>query len=451
MASTTNNSTNSHILSSVLDDDTETANMGVHLVVGLTTLISVFLNVPVIIIMISGRCLGKTITNIHILSLSFSDLLTCVSLLPVYQSFTVRQISYNECWVRLCVFCFAIAVSIIHLCFICLDRIWAILRSVPISLKQARIRFWIIVFASWSTSGLITIAPFTVYGKNYNLSHCAVKTLFCNGATPLLKSWSLLLLFAEILIIGSSILMSLVLYRSIYRKRISSHTGSKNIVHHRRVSVNENSERDEKTSSNCRLFYGNRIDRGLQRESVGTRKESPPRMHKTGVKEAWGKKVKHAGYCPSPSTSQEFTPEAQRSRILVDSKHSTQYHYLKKERDELPLSVQYLKSLTAGTPTQRQRRPRTTKHQVRAVITLIILAVILFITMTPMIVVVVFMEGWFEDFVLSRQVRHILVYLGCLNSAFNPIIYASRIPEIRTRLLTWKDKMMCRYHSNERH
>ncbi|XP_033762008.1 alpha-2C adrenergic receptor-like [Pecten maximus] len=442
-----NNSGNNLSLPSFEHNSTETANIGVQLVVGLTTMISVLLNVPVIIIMISGRCMGKTITNIHILSLSFSDLLTCVSLLPVYQSFTVRQISYYECWTRLCVFCFAIAVSIIHLCFICLDRIWAILQRVPVSLKQARIRFWIIVIASWSTSGFITVTPFAVYEKNYDLPYCAVRTLFCNRAVPILKSWSMLLLFAEILIIGSCVLMVLVLYRSIYRKGLfSHHSSSKNVVHHRRVSIPDSTQINDKTSSNCSLFNSGKIDKNMQSENMKNRKLSALKINKMNVKEAWIEDVGSDQDQAGPSLTHEFhfSTKKERHRNSVNRKHHSHFYNLRQERDELPLSVQYLKALSTGAPTHRPRRPRTTKHQVRAVITLIILAVILFLTMTPMIVFVVFMEGWFKDYVITRQVRHTLVYLGCLNSAFNPIIYASRIPEIRSRILAWKNKITCR-------
>ncbi|XP_069110202.1 alpha-2C adrenergic receptor-like [Argopecten irradians] len=419
---------------------TETANLGVQFVVGLTSVISVVLNVPVIIIMISGKCMGKTITNVHILSLSFSDLLTCVSLLPVYQSFTVSQISYNECWARLCVFCFAISVSIIHLCFICLDRIWAILQRVPMSLKQARIRVWIIVVVSWSTSGLITVTPFAVYEKNYNMPYCAVRTLFCNKAVPILKSWSILLLFAEVLIISSCILMIVVLYRSIYRKG----TTAKNIVHHRRISTEGTSAIYDKTSSKCNLVYSGKIDKNKHAECMTDREVSEGKCNKKNIREAWNEHFAHEENRAGTSHNFHFLSNTERCRLPVRRKNHSHCYNLKKERDELPLSVQYLKALSSGTSLHRQRRPRTTKHQVRAVITLIILAVILFLTMTPMIVFVVFMEGWFKDYVITRQVRHTLVYLGCLNSAFNPIIYASRIPEIRSRILAWKNKIMCR-------
>lgn len=424
--------------SSLSDNVIETANVSVQVVVSLTTALSILLNIPVIIIMISGKCLGKTITSVHILSLSFSDLLTPISALVVFQTFHARTVSYDDCWARVCLLSFALAVSIIHMCFICLDRRWVIIRKVPMSLKQARGRFWIIVLLSWSTSALITIVPFVIHKHHYmyELTHCALNQIFPYEYRYILQFWSVLLLLAEVLIIGSCISLISFLRRS--RKVVHNTVGrsSVNIVHRSggmrsspQPGIAGCSERHGGCVRSSEMSYSGRS------ECIG----AEPR-HSIAARQAWSEHF-------NSSNAQAVAPKFSKPQTSLPLSQNT-HRPVKfgKECDELPLSVQYLhtRRLSKIRVVRRQQRPRMAKHQTRAIQTLTMLAVSLFITMTPMLVFAIFMQGWVQDFVLNRQVRHIISYIAVLNSALNPVIYAFRVPEIRTSLRAWKDKVICR-------
>nr|XP_034330525.1 oxytocin receptor-like [Crassostrea gigas] len=94
-----------------------------------STLVVFLLNLPVIIILISGRCMGRKIRNVHILSLSITDCMVSVSSVFLFYALRVTDgindpkppLQYARCWVALGVYLLTIVASLLHLCFICAD------------------------------------------------------------------------------------------------------------------------------------------------------------------------------------------------------------------------------------------------------------------------------------------------------------------------------------------
>jgi len=392
----------------------ETASPFLSIMVGVTTAITFLLNLPVIIIMISRQCRRKKVTNIHILSLSISDLLTSVNVIPIYLSYTGRFVSYDDCFNRIVVFLVCLIASVIHLCFICSDRCWILSRwRAPTSMRNSRLRFWVIIAAAWIISPIAVGIPFVINRKQIELSYCSFSTLFENRGTTMLKWWSLLLLGVTVFICGSCAWMIWKLY---------TFSGDLN---RRTTKVTRIQVLPMPSSSDP--------------QPGSSRTSSLPRSNDDKAKRlryiSLNAKEKHTNHLKFQNgiEKRNYENNYQQWRNLrvpatcVDTLKTNPQRYLDTSKSLI------LKPNVSRMSPKRHRQ---------AVVTILIMVSLYIVSFTPFIVMILFLEGW-REFIIPRQFRHIAVYFTCINSAFNPVIYAFRIPEVRGCIRFWKERIIC--------
>lgn len=184
-----------------------------------STLVVFLLNLPVIIILLSGRCMGRKIRNVHILSLSITDCMASVSSVFLFYALRVTDgindpkppLQYARCWVALGVYLCCIVASLLHLCFICADRWWILTKNYSSERTKRVFRFWIIIIATWVCSFAIVFIPFTALRRDHTITVCSIPELFLDvGAHIIFRSWAILLFLGLFFIIASC---GLMLYR----------------------------------------------------------------------------------------------------------------------------------------------------------------------------------------------------------------------------------------------
>lgn len=164
----------------------------------LTSLIILTLNVPIVIILTTRKCFGRPIRNIHILSLSISDMLVGVNVIPIsviLKSFMNGEPpSYNACWSRLCLYLTCLIASFCHVLFICIDRCCIIMIKNRTCSKKTRMRFLVTVICSWICAIMCIVVPFVILRNNTPIPYCSISTIFRPGdGITVLRIWSLLI------------------------------------------------------------------------------------------------------------------------------------------------------------------------------------------------------------------------------------------------------------------
>ncbi|XP_076079923.1 uncharacterized protein LOC143050206 [Mytilus galloprovincialis] len=186
---------------------------GYTIILVLTSFIILTLNVPIVVLLVAGKFLGKSIRNIHILSLSISDTLVGINVIPI--SIILKSIvqgnppSYQECWSRMCLYLTCLIASFFHVLFICLDRCGTILRKSLSSKRNTRLRFCAMVLLSWICAITIIVVPFLVLKNDREIPYCSISTVFNpkQGAI-VLRIWSLLFLHGFILAFAACVWMA---------------------------------------------------------------------------------------------------------------------------------------------------------------------------------------------------------------------------------------------------
>jgi hypothetical protein len=332
------------------------------------TLFIFFLNLPVIIILISGRCMGRKIRNVHILSLSITDCMVSTSSVLLF--FNIRlafeaehsktSISYTRCWFSLNLYLSCVVASVLHLCFICADRWWILHNNYSSERKKRVCRFWVIVTATWVTSFMIVGIPFSVLRRNHTITRCSILELFLHDAThQIFQTWAFLLFFGLFFIISSC---GWMLHK---------------ILNVQRTAVNP-------TSST-----GNNVF------SVST-----PRV------------------------------------IFVQSRDGEQRKECRRvNTSHRPCRIN-VKKLSLKTVKLMSHR--------KAVVTLLILAGCLLFSLAPLCAMC-FLMGWRHtlDDNGNRDVVYVVCVISTLNSAFNPLVYAFRVNEVRQNIRALKEKLAC--------
>ena len=178
----------------------------------LTSFIILTLNVPIVIILTTGKCLGRPIRNIHILSLSISDMLVGVNVIPI--SVILKSIineeppSYNECWSLMCLYLTCLLASFFHVLFICIDRCCIIMIKNRTCTRKTRMRFLVIVICSWICAIMCIMVPFVILKNNKNIPYCSISTVFRPGdGITVLRIWSILISNGLLVVFGACIWM----------------------------------------------------------------------------------------------------------------------------------------------------------------------------------------------------------------------------------------------------
>lgn len=178
------------------------------------TLVSSFtliLNVPIIIILIARKTLGKPLRNIHILSLSITDALVGVNVIPIstiLKSFIGgEQPNYETCWSRMCLFLTCFVASVFHVLFICVDR-FTILHINLTSKRSKNIRLFSETVLSWICALLCIVIPFKKLKYERAIPYCSIATVFAwEDAEAVLKVWSFMFLNGILIVCIACILM----------------------------------------------------------------------------------------------------------------------------------------------------------------------------------------------------------------------------------------------------
>lgn len=191
--------------------DFEEASVLIQVFLISTTILILVLNIPVVFMVLVGKCFfKKRIRHVHILSLSISDLLTGIAIIPVALTFTMENghLSYYSCFARLCFLVTSWTASVYHVGFICLDRIF-ILYSYCIrqSAQRDQVRFVSIVALTWILAVITIVLPFIQHRHESVLPHCALNALFEDHGKYLMKIWSILFLFGVVTISGVCLFM----------------------------------------------------------------------------------------------------------------------------------------------------------------------------------------------------------------------------------------------------
>ena len=178
----------------------------------LTLFIILTLNVPIIIILTTRKCLGRPIRNIHILSLSISDMLVGVNVIPI--SVILKSIingeapSYNECWSRMCLYLTCLIASFFHVLFICIDRCCIIMIKNRTCSRKTRMRFLVTVICSWICAIMCIVVPFVILKNNKHIPYCSISTVFRPGdGITVLRIWSILISNGLLVVFGACIWM----------------------------------------------------------------------------------------------------------------------------------------------------------------------------------------------------------------------------------------------------
>ena len=340
-----------------------------------TTLVIFLLNFPVIIILLSGRCMGRRIRNVHILSLSITDCLVSVSSLFLFHALRVTDgisdppppLQYARCWLALSVYLCCTVASLLHLCFICADRWWILTKNYSSERTKRVFRFWMIVLATWGCSFTIVFVPFTVLRRDHAITICTIPQLFLDfGAHIIFRTWGLLLFLGLFFIIASC---GWMLFRILNLQKAMIHPS-------------------QSKGDNAFTISKPRVILVKPKSDQPDDDKVPTTSQKTNV----------------PRTSHK------------------------------PNTVN-VKQLSLGTI-------KLVSHR-RAVVTLLILAGCLLFCLSPLCAVC-FLMGWKEKSVaINQDAIYFVCVVSSLNSAFNPLVYAFRVNEVRHNIRALKKKLSC--------
>ena len=146
-----------------------------------TTTLIIILNGIVLIILakIGGKKLKKNVHNIQILSLSVSDIMVGVTLIPMQISFYAEEMTHLQCAVRCGAFLVAFMASMLHVCIICIDRWWVIYFKAQQTQKQFLPRCIVLLTSTWTLAFVIEFIPLVMWRDSIKANVvCSISTIF---------------------------------------------------------------------------------------------------------------------------------------------------------------------------------------------------------------------------------------------------------------------------------
>lgn len=321
------------------DDDSQEfpVQQGMVVLVSFAVVAICVLNISIVAIMLSGTCIGKPILNIHILSLSISDLLIGLALAPLHLLRKTRHPIYSMCLSFTIFFILCFTVSTCHVCLICIDRCWLLRKRVPSSLRQAHLRFRIIVGLSWLVPAFLILIPLSVFQKERSIARCDSNELIPENYKMLLRYFSVLFVTGIVIISGCSVWVIRLLLSQRKTRRIGP------------------------------------FGRGIPSGNAGVSTITGRQIYRHGV----------------------------------------------------------------AANVNRQILPRFPSGHVRAAWTIAVLGTLSSALLLPMALVLI-LEGWLPGDMDILTTKTITIYIACLHSALDPIIYSMRIPEVINNINAWK-------------
>lgn len=202
-----------------------------------------FLNLFIVFILVARKIVGKPIRNIHILSLSITDTLVGVNVIPI--SMTVKGMTgghiildYDMCWLRMSLYTTCLVASYFHVLFICVDRCTLLSNCYNPSVKNARLRFCTEIILSWLCAAMCVLLPFHILKRERSIPFCSLATVFTDrDGRSLLKIWSVLFLCGILIVIGSCVWMIARIIHNSRRNNVFPERPSQRLTHATSKSV----------------------------------------------------------------------------------------------------------------------------------------------------------------------------------------------------------------------
>ncbi|KAK3105376.1 hypothetical protein FSP39_023747 [Pinctada imbricata] len=145
-----------------------------------TTTLILTLNGTVLVVLakIGVKKLKKSVHNVQILSLSVSDIMVGVSLIPMQVSFYAGEMTHLQCAVRCGVFMVAFMASMLHVCIICIDRWWVIYFKVTQTKTQFLPRCMLLITSTWTLAFVVEFIPLVLWRDSRAHVICSIGTIF---------------------------------------------------------------------------------------------------------------------------------------------------------------------------------------------------------------------------------------------------------------------------------
>jgi hypothetical protein len=191
---------------------------GVHIaLLSAVTLAILALNIPVIVAILTKRSLRKQPYMLHLLSLSITDALVGIGLLPTAIVYTVGDggITYDQCSSMHVVYLVSSAASTLHLLVICIERCWAVRRKTAVSHHGGNsILHTCVVYGLTWMGAVVISAPYVIWRREHDIDKCTLESVFEDNLPFALQYFSTYYIIATVSLLISYLWLSwYILYR----------------------------------------------------------------------------------------------------------------------------------------------------------------------------------------------------------------------------------------------
>lgn len=166
--------------------------------------------------------MSKSTFTIHILTLSFNDLMSGVFTLPVYVTSFTTQVTYEFCILRFVLFVSAQVVVLLHILGICVYRFLTVCQATSPQRGRNQGRLVVIyVLVIWIITLIIHISTFLIWGNyRHTLSICSLNEILQNNYKTVITH--LLCLFIVPAVFTNVIYLVMIVKLCFYARKLAS-------------------------------------------------------------------------------------------------------------------------------------------------------------------------------------------------------------------------------------
>lgn len=409
-------------------------------------------NILVVFCFIAGKEIKKNLLNLHILSLSFTDILVGFSALIMTLNYQkpILFSSYGPCLMLFIFYIVAQVASVYHTFGICLHRFITVhcrLKSPQFYQGITKRNTMIQVGLVWVMSAIFAMIPFFAFGKWTSSVHiCSIENLLHDKYFISLKIWHTILLTPQVIINLMYISMYIKVRHSLSSVMTFPHNDTNHLTHLTKTTTEVSNSRNPKyenasakVSNRTKIETFNVLHTNRENHSLSLNKSSsvdqiPPLNKKRILLEkrinahGFMKKQVHKNANDMPSCSKQENVESYANHQFLQNTGVISVSSHRKNGVE---------TLSGTSETQKGRRHETNlrndKHS-NVLVTIGVILVAFNVCLTPLNVL--FTLQSIQKDALSRTIRIIIITFSLFNSGVNPIIYAFCIKQFRDSVVS---------------